>query len=88
MPGAVAQLPREFSFNEDDGFRMNDWAGKISALSHTESWGDLPRSNGAPGPVTRPPLEQQGHWDDDGDSEEKPETQGFGQDQGRSPANA
>lgn len=22
MPGAVAQLPREFGFNEDDGFRM------------------------------------------------------------------
>lgn len=32
MPGVVAQLPREFGFNEDNGFRMKDWAGRISAL--------------------------------------------------------
>lgn len=54
--------------------------------SHIESWGDLPRSNGAPVPVTRPPLEQQGHGDDDGNAEEKPKTQGCGQDPGPPPA--
>lgn len=46
----------------------------------------LPRS--APVPVTRPPSEQQGYWDDHGDSEEKPKAQGFGQYQGSSPAKA
>lgn len=31
-PGIVAQLPREFGFNEDNGFRMKDRAGRIPAL--------------------------------------------------------
>lgn len=53
---------------------------ELSALcpSHTERWGYSSRVNGAPVSVTRPPLEQQEHWDDGGDSEEKPKTRGFG----------
>lgn len=37
------------------------WELSMLCQSHIESWGDSPRSNGAPVPVTRPPLEQQGH---------------------------
>lgn len=49
MPGAVAQLPREFGFNEDDGFRVKGRAGRISALGTLSA---LPESHRKLGGVT------------------------------------
>lgn len=53
MPGVVAQLPIEFGFNEDNGFRMKDWAGRISALGTLNA---LPESHRKLGGIRLVPM--------------------------------